>query len=131
MFCCLEGAKLKSGRPKLLNVLNLEGAKLKSIPKEVFKLFHLKYLNLRDTGVEIISQSIVFHEGDYSKNFAVCGFKAPREIGRLLSLEVLDTIDADNDETVIEMGKLTQLRELSITKLRSEEGKELCSSLGS
>ncbi|KAL3497367.1 hypothetical protein ACH5RR_040099 [Cinchona calisaya] len=28
------------------------------------------------------------------------------------------------------MGKLTQLRELSITKLRSEEGKEPCSSLG-
>ncbi|KAL3497368.1 hypothetical protein ACH5RR_040100 [Cinchona calisaya] len=113
-------SKLLSARPKLLNVLDLGRAELKSIPKEVFKLFHLKYLNLQDTGVEIISQSIgnlqnleylnlvntlvmalpigilklrklrellVFHEGDYSKNFAVRGFKTPREIGRLLSLE--------------------------------------------
>ncbi|KAL3497371.1 hypothetical protein ACH5RR_040103 [Cinchona calisaya] len=114
-------SKLLSARPKLLNVLDLGRAELKSIPKEVFKLFHLKYLNLQDTGVEIISQSIgnlqnleylnlvntlvmalpigilklrklrellVFPECDYSKNFAVHGFKTPREIGRLLSLEV-------------------------------------------
>ncbi|KAL3497929.1 hypothetical protein ACH5RR_040661 [Cinchona calisaya] len=156
-------SKLLIGGSKLLSVLDLEGEELKSIPKEVFKLFHLKYLSLAHTKVEIIPQSIgklqnleflnlfgthvielpigilnlrklrellVFHEGDYSKNFAVRGFKAPREIGRLLSLEVLNSIDAAHDETVREIGKLTQLRELSITKLRRDYGKELCSSLG-
>ncbi|KAL3497923.1 hypothetical protein ACH5RR_040655 [Cinchona calisaya] len=155
-------SKLLSGGPKLLNVLNLDGVELKNIPKNVFKLFYLKYLILWGTGVEIIPQSIgklqnleclnlintyvmelpigilklrklrelvVFHKGDYSNNYVVRGFKAPREIGKLLSLEVLLSIDVNNDETLGEIRKLIQLRELSITKLRRNDGKELCSSL--
>lgn len=154
-------SKILSGGPKMLEVLHLEGAKLTNIPKEVFQLFRLKFLNLRDTGVQIIPPCIgklhnleylnligtkvrelpvgilqlrklrillVYHIG---KDFALCGVKPPSQIGNLLFLEILHSIDADHDKTlVMEIGKLTQLRKLGISKLRKIDGAILCSSLG-
>ncbi|KAL3497375.1 hypothetical protein ACH5RR_040107 [Cinchona calisaya] len=141
----LEGAKLKRIPKEVfklfhLKYLNLRDTGIEIISQSIGNLQNLEYLNLVDTHVmelpigilklRKLRELLVFHEGDYSKNYAVRGFKAPREIGRLLSLEYLRSIDANNDETVREIGKLAQLRELSITKLRREDGKELCSSLG-
>ncbi|XP_027152150.1 disease resistance protein RPM1-like [Coffea eugenioides] len=151
-----------SGDPKLLKVLDLYGAELDSIPKQVFKLFHLRYLNLARTGVKIIPKSIgklqnlevidlmgtnvtelpveilklrklhsllLGGRGDYSTEYAIWGCKCPLGIGKLISLEELHGIEADSDKIVMEVGKLTQLRLLAITKLRREDGKELLSSL--
>ncbi|CDP20783.1 unnamed protein product [Coffea canephora] len=56
-------------------------------------------------------------------------FKSPYGIGRLTFLERLAHIEADSGKIVREIGKLIQLRELSITKLRREDGKELLYSL--
>ncbi|KAL3497363.1 hypothetical protein ACH5RR_040095 [Cinchona calisaya] len=141
----LRGAKLKSIPKEVfklfhLKFLNLRDTGIEIISQSIGNLQNLEYLNLVNTHVmelpigilklRKLRELLVYHKGDYSTNFAVRGFKAPRGIGRLLSLEVLDTIDADNDETVREIGKLIQLREFSITKLRREDGKELCSSLG-
>lgn len=157
-------SKILSGGPKMLKVLHLEGAKLTNIPKEVFQLFHLNYLNLRDTEVQIIPPCIgklhnleylnligtkvrelpvgilqlrklsillVYHIGNYFDDFALCGVKPPRQIGNLLSLVILHSIDADHDQTVVmEIGKLTELRKLGISKLRKIDGVKLCSSLG-
>ncbi|XP_071927913.1 disease resistance protein RPM1-like [Coffea arabica] len=155
-------SKFLSGGPKLLKVLDLDGAELESIPKQVFKLFHLKYLNLARTGVKIIPKSIGKLQnleainlvgtnvtelpaeilnlrklrslllggwGDYSNDNAVWGCKCPLGIGKLICLEELYGIEADSDKVVMEVGKLTQLRGLSITKLRREDGQELLSSL--
>ncbi|XP_027099025.1 disease resistance protein RPM1 [Coffea arabica] len=155
-------SKFLSGGPKLLKVLDLDGAELDSIPKQVFKLFHLKYLNLARTGVKIIPKSIgklqnleainlvgtnvtelpveilnlrklrslhLGGVGDYSNEYAVWGCKSPDGIGKLVCLEDLFGIEADSDKIVREIGKLTQLRRLAITKLRREGGKELLSSL--
>ncbi|CDP21483.1 unnamed protein product [Coffea canephora] len=111
-----------NGDPKLLKVLDLRGAKLDSIPKQVFKLFHLRYLNLARTGVKII----------------------PKSIGKLQNLEVINLMRTNVTELPVEIlnlrklrclclvrevGKLTQLRGLAITKLRREDGQELLSSL--
>ncbi|CDP19368.1 unnamed protein product [Coffea canephora] len=155
-------SKFLRGGPKLLKVLDLDGANLDSIPKHVFKLFHLRYLNLARTGVKIIPKSIgklqnlevinlggtnvtelpveilnlrklrslhLGGVGDYSNEYAIGGCKCPLGIGKLISLEELYGIEADSDKIVMEVGKLTQLRGLAITKLRREDGKELLSSL--
>ncbi|PIN07255.1 Apoptotic ATPase [Handroanthus impetiginosus] len=156
------------GGCKMLKVLELRRAPIDAIPDEVFKLYHLKYLGLRDTRVKIIPKAIgnlgkletldlkrcrvtelpieilklqrlrnlllyayAFDSG-YHKE--IRGFKAPYEMGRLLCLQKLcyiDLADARGDQIKIvrEIGKLTQLRRLGITKLRRENGKELCSSL--
>ncbi|XP_027181684.1 disease resistance protein RPM1-like [Coffea eugenioides] len=155
-------SKFLCGGPKFLKVLNLARAELDNIPKEVFKLFHLMYLDLSSTRVKIIPKSIgllqnlealillettitelpveilklrklrsltVGRMDDYSSNFAVWGFKSPDGIGKLTSLESLACIEADSGKIVREIGKLIQLRKLSITKLRREDGKELLYSL--
>ncbi|XP_027180889.1 disease resistance protein RPM1-like [Coffea eugenioides] len=153
------------GSSKLLKVLDLGGQETQEeIPNEIFKMFHLKhldlyrtrvervpkaigklqhleYLNLGNTGVRELPMEIlklqklrylrVYQQVDSSDDdYGSHGFKAPLNMGGLLALEVLDCIDASSGSTMVkEIGKLTQLRELYITKLRSEDGKELCSSL--
>ncbi|XP_071929128.1 disease resistance protein RPM1-like [Coffea arabica] len=155
-------SKFLSGDPKLVKALDLDGAKLDNIPKQVFKLFHLRYLSFARTGVKIIPKSIgklqnleainlrrtnvtelpvevlklrklrflrFGGRGDYSNDYAVWGCKCPLGIGKLICLEELYGIEADSDKIVREIGNLTQLRRLDITGLRSEDGKELLSSL--
>nr|XP_027083306.1 disease resistance protein RPM1-like isoform X1 [Coffea arabica] len=140
----LEEAKLDSIPKEVfklfhLKYLNLSGTRLKIIPKSIGQLQNLEFLNLDQTTitelpVEIIKlrklrSLIVGREGDYSNNFAVWGFKSPDGIGKLTSLERLHNIEVDGGKIVREIGKLIQLRQLSITKLRREDGKELVSSL--
>ncbi|KAL3497931.1 hypothetical protein ACH5RR_040663 [Cinchona calisaya] len=141
----LEGAELKSIPDEVfrlfhLRYLNLSNTSVESVPKSIGKLQNLEYLNLIGSNVmelpicilklRKLRELLVYHQGNYSKNYEIRGFKAPREIGRLRSLQVLYSIDIDNDKIVRDIAKFTQLRELSITKLSREDGKELCSSLG-
>ncbi|CDP05440.1 unnamed protein product [Coffea canephora] len=124
-------SKFLRGGPKLLKVLDLDGAELDNIPKEVFKLFQLKCLGLCRTKIKIIPKSI-----RKLKNLEVLALmetsikELPVEIVKLRKLRSLSLGgSADSDETVREIGKLMQLRRLSITKLRGKDGKELLSSL--
>ncbi|XP_073139992.1 disease resistance protein RPM1-like [Henckelia pumila] len=154
---------------KLLKILNLRKSPIDSFPNEVFKLYHLKYLGLSGTNIEVIPKSIGNLENletldmERSKvtelpieilklrklrhllvspqnttepgsfDLYAQGLKAPYEIGSYLrSLQTLCRIDADEADgikIVREVGKLTQLRSLGITKLRGEDGRDLCSSL--
>ncbi|THF96791.1 hypothetical protein TEA_004190 [Camellia sinensis var. sinensis] len=129
---------------RLLNVLDL---KVKMVPKLIRKLENLETLNLARTYVtelpdEILQLQklhnlILYHLKSrtvYLK-FGDCnGFKAPSQIGRLQYLQVLWKIEADQRSEggisiVKELGRLTQLRELSIGNLRREYGVTLCSSI--
>ncbi|KAI5656367.1 hypothetical protein M9H77_25160 [Catharanthus roseus] len=154
--------KFFCGKSKLIKVIDFVDSMLENIPKEVFKLYHLRYLNLQGSKVKFIPKNIknlqnleflnllntqvielpseilklrklrelyVCHYGDYSNDYAVSGFKAPNEIGRLFSLQNLFFIEAKDGEILKEIGKLNQLRGLGITKLRKEDGKQLCFSL--
>ncbi|CDP10113.1 unnamed protein product [Coffea canephora] len=124
-----------------LNYLNLFGTRVERVPKAIGKLQHLEYLNLGNTRVRELPMEIlklqklwflkVFQLVDSSDDdYGFHGFKAPSNMGGLLGLEILECIDASGESTIIqEIGKLTQLRELIITKLKREDGKELCSSL--
>ncbi|XP_031100195.1 disease resistance protein RPM1-like [Ipomoea triloba] len=141
-----------------LGVLDLEGVKLKEIPKGVFNLINLKYLSLRSTGLRNIPKSIGSLQNleildlKYTNVMELPvetiklhklwhlivgyhwtgGFSAPFNIGKLLSLQKLCYIRAnetDGIKVVSEIGKLTRLRKFGVGMLRQEDGKELCSSL--
>ncbi|XP_027181682.1 disease resistance protein RPM1-like [Coffea eugenioides] len=122
-----------------LKFLDLSGTRVKVIPKSIGQLQNLEVLILAGTTitelpVEILKLRklcvlIIGRVGDYSNNFALGGFKSPYGIGKLTFLERLAHIEADSGKIVREIGKLIQLRELSITKLRREDGKELLYSL--
>ncbi|CDP12977.1 unnamed protein product [Coffea canephora] len=95
----------------LLKHLNLCGTRVARVPKAIGKLQHLEYLDLGDTRVRELPVEIL-------------------KLQKLRVLSVYQLVDSsDDDYGFKEIGKLTQLRELGITKLRREDGKELCSSL--
>ncbi|XP_027157292.1 disease resistance protein RPM1-like [Coffea eugenioides] len=124
-----------------LTYLSLYGTKVKRVPRAIGKLQHLEYLNLGDTRVRELPVEIlklqklrvlkVYQQVDSSDDdYGFHGFKGPSKLGGLLALQRLNTIDASSGSVIVkEIGKLTQLRELYITQLRREDGKELCSSL--
>ncbi|XP_073309804.1 disease resistance protein RPM1-like [Primulina huaijiensis] len=155
------------GHCRILKVLSLRKAPIDSIPNDVFKLYHLKYLNLSGTNISVIPKSIgnlqiletlnldrskvtefpveilklrklrhiLVGTSDSTNPSSVVaqGCKAPYEIGSYLtSLQTLRWIDADEADgikIVQQVGMLTQLRCLGITKLRREDGRDLCLSL--
>ncbi|XP_027086537.2 disease resistance protein RPM1-like [Coffea arabica] len=122
-----------------LKYLNLNGTGVKIIPKSIGKLQNLEVIDLRGTNVTELPAEILNLRklrslllgglGDYSNDYAVWGCKCPLGIGKLICLEELYGIEADSDKIAREVGNLTQLRLLVITKLRREDGKELLSSL--
>ncbi|CDP20878.1 unnamed protein product [Coffea canephora] len=122
-----------------LEYLDLSGTRVKIIPKSIGQLQNLEVLLLIRTTITELPVEIIKLRNlrslavgricDYSNNFALWGFKSPDGIGKLTSLERLRYIEADGGKIVREIGKLVQLRQLSITKLRREDGKELLYSI--
>ncbi|CDP19241.1 unnamed protein product [Coffea canephora] len=140
----LDGAELDNIPKQVfklfhLRYLSLNGTGVKIIPKSIGKLQNLEVIDLRGTNVTELPVEILKLRklrslllgglGDYSNEYAIWGCKCPLGIGKLICLETLYNIEADSDKIVREIGKLTQLRRLAITKLRREDGKELLSSL--
>ncbi|EYU19236.1 hypothetical protein MIMGU_mgv1a021128mg [Erythranthe guttata] len=130
-----------------LKYLGLKYSKVKSIPRLIGKLENLETLDLRNTQVtelpvEILKLGRLRHLMVYNLYIRNRGYhpfddvhscRIPYRIGSLSSLQTLSDIDAtraDVDTTVVkEIGKLTQLKELGVMKLRQEDGKDLCTSL--
>ncbi|XP_075650423.1 disease resistance protein RPM1-like [Castanea sativa] len=75
---------------KMLRVLDLEDAPIDVLLDEVFKLFNLRYLNLRGTLLK----------------------KLPNSIGRLINLQTLDIRDTKIEALPHGIGKLQNLRHL-------------------
>ncbi|KAL3497663.1 hypothetical protein ACH5RR_040395 [Cinchona calisaya] len=126
----------------LLKYLCLRGTRVKIVPKSIKKLQNLEHLHLGETNVRALPMEIlklpklrhlrafqVVDSSDVHRKWY--GFKAPSNIGGLNYLHSLLFIEAQNDKTTIirEIGKLSNLRELGITKLGREDGKDLCSSI--
>ncbi|XP_051151161.1 disease resistance protein RPM1-like [Andrographis paniculata] len=88
--------RLLRGECRMLKVLDLRGAPLEEIPCEVFKLYHLKYLSLKNTNVSII----------------------PKLIGNLAKLEILDLKGSNVTELPIEILKLRRLRYLLVYRYK-------------
>ncbi|CAI9095497.1 OLC1v1031461C1 [Oldenlandia corymbosa var. corymbosa] len=127
-----------------LKVLGISGEKIKTVPKSIKRLRNLEYLNLigcqiKELPMEIQKLQKLRHIGLYQRakdtspgDFHYIGFEAPSGMGELhelRTLRILDVAESCKTGIVNEIGKLTKLRELWITKLRREDGKELCCSL--
>ncbi|KAM4085096.1 hypothetical protein ACJW30_10G000700 [Castanea mollissima] len=93
---------------KLLNVLDLQGAPLEVFPKEIIKLFLLKYLSLRSTKIKII----------------------PPGIGNLRYLETLDLKHTCITELPVEILKLQKLRHLLVYRYEIQSYAQINSKYG-
>nr|GME01125.1 disease resistance protein RPM1-like [Ipomoea batatas] len=104
----------------MLEILDLKYTYVTELPVEILKLQHLKHLLVYGA----IPYSYLPY--DYSP-----GFKPPLGIGELRYLQKLAYIDYNPGSGVIEeIGKLNELKRLCIQKLRTEDCKAMCSSIG-
>ncbi|KAL2245331.1 UNVERIFIED_CONTAM: Disease resistance protein RPM1 [Sesamum indicum] len=128
-----------------LRYLGLNTTNVNSIPKSIQNLENLETLDLSDTKVAELPVEILrlrqlrhllvynstIHRG-YWPFDEEHNCRAPYRIGCLSSLQTLSHIEATqaNETRVVrEIGKLTQLKKLGVTKLREEDGEDLCISL--
>ncbi|XP_019186788.1 PREDICTED: disease resistance protein RPM1-like [Ipomoea nil] len=128
-----------------LRYLSLRSTGIKMIPRSIKNLQNLEILDLKQTLVtelpveilklQFIRQLLVYYHGQYSyPSFEpfehLHGFKAPVGIGGLSRLQKLSFIELNHGSGIIrEIGMMTDLRRLSITKLRREDSETLCSSI--
>ncbi|KAK8691080.1 hypothetical protein V6N13_074601 [Hibiscus sabdariffa] len=125
-----------------LKYLNLRETKVTIVPRVIGKLHNLETLDLKhayvtELPVEILQLQRLRHLLVYRYEFesydyfhSKYGFKGLERIGELQSLQKLSLIEVDQGNGILtELGKLTQLRRLSITKLKKEDGKKLCFSI--
>ncbi|KAK4356268.1 hypothetical protein RND71_025239 [Anisodus tanguticus] len=96
---------------ELFYELLVDKLQVNKLPIEILKLQHLRHV-------------LIYHFGAGFLH----GFDAPKKIGTLVSLKVVNLINATTS-TVIELGNLTRLRKLDIAELRRKYGRDLCSSL--
>ncbi|OMO69202.1 Disease resistance protein [Corchorus olitorius] len=126
-----------------LRYLSLRLTKVGVIPSCISKLKNLETLDLKHALVTKLPASIVklqnlrvllvyrYDQIEYYTHFHYkYGFKPPNNIGKLRSLQKLCFLEATQGKhMLIELGKLSQLRRLGVTKLGEEDGKALCSSI--
>ncbi|XP_059669643.1 disease resistance protein RPM1-like [Cornus florida] len=125
-----------------LKYLSLRGTKVKMLPSSIGDLVNLQTLDLKRTFVTVLPAEILNLRGlrhllvykygtlmeQYQQFHCANGFEALKGIGGLSSLQKLCHVNASHG-IASELGKLTQLRRLGILKLRTEDGKALCSSI--
>ncbi|KAK9058874.1 hypothetical protein SSX86_023718 [Deinandra increscens subsp. villosa] len=75
-----------------LRVLYLHGIRLKTLPESVYKLKHLKYLNVSHSGIEVISDSIICLQNLQALVLCSCQMlrELPESVCELKQLKYLD-----------------------------------------
>ncbi|KAL2956377.1 hypothetical protein AAZX31_18G080300 [Glycine max] len=137
----------------LLKVLDFEGSGLRYVPENLGNLCHLKYLSFRYTGIESPPKSIGKLQNLETLDIRDTGVsEMPEEIGKLkklrhllaydmimgsilwkniggmTSLQEIPPVKIDDDGVVIrEVGKLKQLRELTVGNFTEKHKETLCS----
>ncbi|XXG72449.1 hypothetical protein AAC387_Pa07g1543 [Persea americana] len=150
----LEDASIHRVPDELVNLFNLRflslrNTKVRDLPKSLARLRNLETLDIRHSEVEKLPDWIKKMKklrhlytyrsaiSDYIYNcrgpirryrYLDKGVQAPSGICDLKCLQSLLSVEA-NAEIVQQVGNLTQLKELGITKVRKDYGKELCSSI--
>ncbi|GMN62090.1 hypothetical protein TIFTF001_031157 [Ficus carica] len=121
-----------------LRYLSVRGTRVKYLPKSVEKLVNLETLDLKGSLVceirfeinKLLKLRHLFGRCNDDKEIPMDGLRGikVKETGSLKSLQKLVHIEANTTgfDITKELGPLTQLRTLGITKLRSEDGSSLC-----
>ncbi|XP_058111991.1 disease resistance protein RPM1-like [Magnolia sinica] len=142
----LQGVPIESLPDELTNLFNLRFLNLKNtnvseLPKSLGRLQNLQTLNVKKTGIRRLPSGVVElqklrHLTGYRHNMAdpstfemVSSIQVPIGICNITSLQSLTNIEAKEGEIVRQIGNLTQLRTLGISKVRAINGAELCTSI--
>ncbi|XP_050246323.1 disease resistance protein RPM1-like isoform X12 [Quercus robur] len=124
-----------------LRYLSLRDTKVQMLPKSIGKLLNLETLDLKRSLVSELPAEIsgllklrylaaYNYNGDTKYNIdSRCGIKIPNGIRHLESLQKLYDIEATSATLITELGSLSQLRKLSISKLKKENGMDLCTAI--
>ncbi|XP_039169291.1 disease resistance protein RPM1-like [Eucalyptus grandis] len=125
-----------------LRYLSFRYSKVRTVPYSIGNLQNLETLDLKQTYVtelpvvilklQRLRHLLVYRYANIGYPWCKSGFKSPEGIGALQSLQKLcfmEASDRRNNSLMRELGKLKELIRLGITKLRKEDGRELCSSI--
>ncbi|XP_058112003.1 disease resistance protein RPM1-like [Magnolia sinica] len=125
-----------------LRYLNLRETNVRELPESLWKLQNLQTLDVRHTELEKLPSGIVKLRklrhlfiyritDEFANNFNFfTSIQVPIRICNLTNLQTLHCIEEKEGEFVKQVGNLTQLRTLSISKVREIDGAELCNSIG-
>ena len=128
------------GRLFNLRYLNLRDTKISKLPKSIERLWNLQTLDVRNTNVRRLPSGIskltslrhlyMYCNNDQNSEASniANNIQAPAGIWDIRCLQTLTCIDAE-EELIQQVGNLTELRRLEITKLRSVQGPKLCTSI--
>ncbi|XP_058111634.1 disease resistance protein RPM1-like [Magnolia sinica] len=142
----LQGVPIESLPDELTNLFNLRYLNLKNtnvgeLPKCLGRLRNLQTLNVRETRIKTLPSGVVKlqklrHLIGYRYNMEDLGtfefassIQVPIGICNITSLQSLTSIEAKEGEIVRQIGNLTQLRKLHLSKVRAINGAELCTSI--
>ncbi|XP_065627649.1 disease resistance protein RPM1-like [Quercus suber] len=106
------------GKLHNFETLDLKRSLVSELPKEINRLLKLRYL-----AAYFINRDIEYNI-DHQ-----CAVKISSGIGKLESLKKLQKVEVNNNTLISELGRLRQLRKLSISKLKRENGIALCTTL--
>ncbi|KAJ1422982.1 P-loop containing nucleoside triphosphate hydrolase, partial [Sesbania bispinosa] len=140
-----------------LKVLDFEGDRIDYVPENLGNLLHLKYLSFRGSSISSLPKSIgklqnletldIRNTYIYEKpkeisrlrklrhllcHSRLCCIQLKDGIGSMTSLQTLKKVEMDEDggeAPVRELGKLSQLRELSLDGVKKVHRSALCSSI--
>ncbi|XP_075670907.1 disease resistance protein RPM1-like [Castanea sativa] len=124
-----------------LRYLSLRDTKVQILPKSIGKLHNLETLDLKRSLVSELPMEIsglrklrylVAYNRNKDTKFNIDtrrGIKIPKGIRHLESLQKLFIIEATSATLITELGSLAQLRRLTISKLKRENGMDLCTAI--
>lgn len=123
-----------------LRYLNLRDTKISELPKSMERLQNLQTLDVRNTNVRRLPSGIsklprlrhlymCCNNGqNYEKPNHLNSRQGPAGIWNIECLQTLACIEAE-EELILKVGNLTELRRLEITRLRTVDGPKLCTSI--